>query len=139
MASRRGGARPAVAAAAAVYFAWVFGAGFALGVVRELWLAPRVGARTAQLLETPLMLGVVLIAARASVRRFAVPRRLGARLAVGLLALALLLGAEVALALGLRGLSPAEIVTARDPVAGTVYALALVLFAAMPALVRARP
>ncbi len=50
--------------AAAYYFAAVFGAGFVLGTVRVLWLAPQLGARAAELLETPIMLVVMLVAAR---------------------------------------------------------------------------
>ena len=34
---------------AAIYFGVVFGAGFALGPIRVLWLEPRVGARAAEL------------------------------------------------------------------------------------------
>jgi len=50
---------PATAGAAALeYVARVFGAGFVLGIVRELWVRPRVGVRAAELLELPLMLVV---------------------------------------------------------------------------------
>lgn len=38
--------------AAATYFGWVFGAGFLLGTIRVLWVVPRFGTRTAELLET---------------------------------------------------------------------------------------
>jgi hypothetical protein len=38
-----------VARWAAVYFAIVFGVGFALGPIRVLWLEPRIGVRTAGL------------------------------------------------------------------------------------------
>lgn len=36
---------------AAAYFSLVFGAGFVLSVVRTLWIVPRVGTRTAELLR----------------------------------------------------------------------------------------
>ena len=39
--------------AAVLYFALVFGAGFVLGPIRILWVAPRLGARVAELLEAP--------------------------------------------------------------------------------------
>ena len=42
--------------AGVVYFAVVFATGFALGTVRTLWLAPALGERRAELLETPFML-----------------------------------------------------------------------------------
>ena len=67
------------------------------------------------------------------VRRFGLAGHGRAAWQVGLLALALLLGAEVALAAGLRGLNPVQALFERDPVAGVAYALALLAFAAMPA------
>ncbi len=42
--------------AGVLYFAVVFGAGFILGPVRILWVAPRLGTRMAELLEMPIML-----------------------------------------------------------------------------------
>jgi len=42
--------------AAATYFALVFGAGFVLGFIRVGWAAPRLGMRTAELMEMPVML-----------------------------------------------------------------------------------
>ena len=118
--------------AGTVYFLWVFTAGFALGVVRELWLARWLGTRVAELAEMPVMLLVVLLAARWTVRRFALPMRMPVRLGVGLLAVGWLLLAEIMLVLGLRGLTLAEYLSGRDPVSGTAYALSLMLMAAMP-------
>ena len=119
--------------AALAYFGLVFGAGFALGVLRTLFVVPRVGARAAELLEMPLMLVVIVLAARWIVRHRAVAQRTRGAWIVGLLALLLLLGAELALAAGLRGLNPVQALFERDPVAGVAYALALLAFAAMPA------
>ena len=50
--------------AGVLYFALVFAAGFALGTMRTLWVMPRLGARTAELIEQPVMLGVSILAAR---------------------------------------------------------------------------
>jgi uncharacterized protein YqgC (DUF456 family) len=121
---------------ALVYFALTFGAGFALGTVRVLWLAPQVGARTAELVETPFMLVVSYFAARWVVRRFRVPPAAAARALVGLIALACLLAVEFTVVLWLRGLTVGEWIASRDPVSGAVYGLSLVLFASMPLLVR---
>lgn len=117
------------------YFALVFGAGFALGVLRVSLLVPRLGERISELSEMPLMLAVIVMAARFVIRRFAVPLALPARLGTGLLALALLLAAEVLLAVVLQERSLAEYVASRDPVSGGVYLAMLVLFALMPAFV----
>ena len=121
--------------AGALYFAVVFGAGFALGTVRVLWLVPRVGERTAELAETPLMLAVSLYAARWIVRRFVLPPVASTRLGVGLVALVLLLVMEFGFVLTLRGLTIRKYLSSLDPVSGTVYAISLALFALMPLLV----
>ena len=44
-----------------------------LGTVRTLWVVPRFGTRMAELMETPIMLVVTMVAARWIVRRLAVP------------------------------------------------------------------
>ena len=121
--------------AGALYFAIVFGAGFALGTIRVLLLVPRVGERTAELMESPIMLAVTVLAARWIVRRFAVPLAASQRLGIGLVALGFLLLAELAVVLSLRGLTVAEYLATRDAVAGTVYLILLALFALMPLLV----
>ena len=118
-----------------VYFALVFGAGFALGPIRILWLAPKVGVRTAELIESPIMIVVTWLAARWIIRRFAVPSLLSVRLGIGGFALFLLISAEVGVGIGLRGMSVSEIITARDPISGSVYFLSLALFGLMPTLV----
>lgn len=121
--------------AGVVYFAFVFGAGFILGPIRIVLIVPRVGERTAELLEAPLMLLVIIVAARWVVRRFKIPRLTINRLMVGLLALTLGLLFEFTLVLKLRGVTLTEYFRTRDPVSGTVYYLTLVLFAVMPLLV----
>ncbi|HEY4580868.1 MAG TPA: hypothetical protein VIG89_07505, partial [Candidatus Acidoferrales bacterium] len=124
--------------AGALYFATVFGAGFAFGTVRVLLVAPRVGERTAELVEAPLMVAASYFAARWIVRRFALPPAPLQRLAVGLIALVLMLAFEFGFVLQLRGLTIAEYFATRDPVSGTVYYLSLALFALFPLLLRRR-
>jgi len=114
------------------YFALVFGAGFVLGSVRVPFLVPRLGERTAELIETPFMLVVVLLAAMFVARRFALPAATSARLAVGFLALGLMLAAEVLLAVVIQDRSLGETIASRDPVSGSVFLAMLVLFALMP-------
>jgi hypothetical protein len=103
--------------AGVLYFALVFGAGFVLGPIRILWLVPRFGTRTAELMETPLMLAVIIVAARWVTRRLAPPSTSSKRLGVGLVALGLLLVAEFSVVLWLRGMTIREYLASRDPMA----------------------
>jgi membrane protease YdiL (CAAX protease family) len=122
--------------AALAYFAVVFGAGFVLGTLRVTLLVPKLGARSAELLEMPVMLLLIVLAARWIVRRFALPAAPGLRWRVGLIALGLLLAAELLLSVAIAGRSVGEYIASRDPVSGSVYLVMLALFAAMPALLR---
>jgi hypothetical protein len=79
------------------YFAMVFGAGFILGVLRVSFLVPRLGERLAELAEMPIMFVIILVSARSVTRRFAIPPSASARLGMGVLALGLLLTAELIL------------------------------------------
>jgi len=124
--------------AGVLYFALAFGAGFVLGPIRILWAAPRFGTRMAELMETPIMFVVTMVAAWWIVRRLAVPLTLPRRLGMGCIALGLLLVSEFTLVLWLRGLSIAEYLASRDPVSGTVYYVMLGVFAIMPLLVARR-
>lgn len=121
-----------------LYFVLVFGAGFVLGPVRMLLIVPRFGTRTAELMEMPIMLVVILVSARWIVRRLDVPSKSSSRLGMGSVAFGLLLVAELTLVLWLRGLSISEYLASRDPVSGTVYYVMLVVFAIMPILVARR-
>ncbi|GAB4383478.1 MAG: hypothetical protein Kow00121_45450 [Elainellaceae cyanobacterium] len=120
--------------AAMLYFALVFGAGFILGIIRVLWLVPYIGTRWAELLEMPIMLAVIILAARWTIRRWATPATKLSCFGIGLIALGLLLTTEFTLVLWLRGLSIPEYFATRDPVAGTAYFIMLGVFAVMPLL-----
>jgi len=124
--------------AGALYFAVVFGAGFVLGTIRTVWAVPRFGTRVAELMETPIMFVVTVLAARWIVRRLAVPGKAPSRLGMGCIGLGLMLVAEFTLVLWLRGLSISEYLASRDPVSGTVYYVMLGLFCIMPLLVPPR-
>jgi type IV secretory pathway TrbD component len=124
-----------IATRALVYFATVFGAGFVLGAVRTVFVAPRLGDRVAELAESPLMLLVVYLVARRLVRR---ESRLTTQMewrAVGWLALGLMLLSEFTVVLWIRGLSLSTYFANRDPVSGGVYLASLVVFATCPWLV----
>jgi type IV secretory pathway TrbD component len=124
--------------AGALYFALVFGAGFVLGPIRILWVVPRFGTRLAELIEMPIMLAIVIIAARWVVLRFAVPSTLSSRFGMGCIALLLLLVAEFGLVLWLRGLSIKEYFAGMDPVSGTAFLVMQGVFAIMPLSVARR-
>jgi MFS family permease len=114
--------------AAAIYFALVFGTGFVLGPLRVLWLVPRVGVRAAELIEIPLMLVAIVLAAGFVIRRFPkVPR-----IQTGLIAVCLLLAAEVCLGVALNDRSVTQVLFDRDPISGSAYYAALAAFAIMP-------
>jgi hypothetical protein len=113
------------------YFAWVFGAGFVLGVVRVTWLVPRIGERIAELAEMPLMFIVIVLTARWIVRRFALRTR-SVSLATGFAAVALLLLAELAFAAVLQARPLIDYIASRDPVSGSVYLALLLLMALLP-------
>ena len=121
--------------AGVLYFALVFGVGFALGTIRTQWVVPRLGTRMAELMETPIMFVITIVAARWIVRRLPVVPTRSSRLGIGCIALGLLLLAEFTLVLWVRGLSFREYLASRDPLAGTVYYVILVVFALMPLLV----
>ena len=127
--------RPDLTAALA-YAGLVFGAGFLLGTVRVLLVVPRLGVRSAELLEMPLMALVIVGAARLVVRRFQLPQGLAVRLPVGATALALMVGFEFLVAVGLQGRTVVQVISDRDPVSGPVYLALLLLFALMPSLLR---
>ena len=118
-----------------VYFLLVFGTGFVLGTVRVLLIVPLVGHRTAEHLEMPLMLIATVLAARWTIRRFPEPRTSASRLAIGGIALGFMLAGEMAVGIGLRGMTAAEVFLNKDPVSGAAYYVSLLLFAAMPWLV----
>lgn len=124
--------------AGALYFALAFAAGWVLGPIRELVVIPRFGRTVGHLVEAPLMLIVIVLAARWVVRRFAIGGR-GARAAVGLVALALLLSAELLGTRWLRGLAWAEYLAGFHSPAGLIALALFGLFAVMPVLVPPGP
>jgi hypothetical protein len=115
-----------------VYFAMVLGTGFALGIVRVPFLVPRIGERWAELMEMPIMAATIFFAAGYILRHFPESHLRGRALAVGLLALALAVCAEVGLAVLLQSQTLAEYLRSRDKVSGSVYLVMLAGFALMP-------
>lgn len=118
--------------ATGAYFSIVFGTGFVLGAIRVPFLVPAIGERYAELAEMPLMLVAIILAARFVLRRFRELDSAPRWAIVGAAALALLLAAELLLAVVLSGRSLASYLRARDPVSGSVYLVMLLVFATTP-------
>lgn len=117
--------------AGAVYLAVVLAAGFVLGGLRELLVAPLVGKTAAVLLELPLILAIAWVVCRAVVNNLSVAARPGPRLVMGATALILLLAAEMATAWWLLGRTPAEHLASYRSLpagAGLIAQLAFALF-----------
>jgi len=120
--------------AALMYFVFVLGTGFVLGVFRVPFLVPRMGERWAELVEMPIMAVVIFYSAGYILRRFPeinLPRE---SLLVGFLALGLSVCAELGLATVLQDQTLVEFIGSRDKVSGSVYLVVLVVFALMPRL-----
>ena len=114
----------------AAYAGLVFAAGFVLGTLRVLVLAPALGETGALLLELPVMLVISWLVARHLCARMSVPARLGPRLAMGGTAFLILMLLEVAIGILLFERGPSEAVAA---LAGPGLA-AQALFGLFPAL-----
>ena len=122
---------------ALLYFAITFSAGFVFGSFRMLFLVPRVGEVAAVLIEGPFILFVSFLIARWVLRCFAPTAGAGRRLSIGLIALALLLGAELLMSL-IRGMSPQEFVDSLFKTAGAIGLGGQVLFSLIPLLIGPR-
>jgi hypothetical protein len=121
--------------AGALYFLFMFGVGWVLGPVRELWAVPRFGRLTGVLLEAVIMLIAMAVSARWVIRQFNVGPTLGSTISVGLVALGILVPAELAGVALVRGLSLREYLASFMTIPGLVSLLMFLLFAAMPTLV----
>jgi predicted Abi (CAAX) family protease len=123
--------------AGAAYFAIVFAVGFALGTVRTLFLAPRLGEQLAVIIELPLILGASWLACGWVLRRWPVEPATGPRLTMGAAALALLILAEIALSLTAFDRSLADYFRNFTTLHGLIGLAGQIVFALMP-LLRAR-
>jgi hypothetical protein len=113
----------------------MFGVGWILGPIRELWAMPRFGRLTGVLLEAVIMLIAMAVSSRWVIRRFSVRRTFGSTISMGLVALGILVPAELAGVVWVRGLSLPEYLASFATAPGLVSLLMFLLFAAMPTLV----
>ena len=126
-----------VGRAAFVYWGIVFALGFVLGTIRTLWLAPKVGVLPATAIELPVMLAASWWVAGVLMRRFGINTN-GAALAMGALALALLMLAECTLAVVLVGQTPADWLANLHQPHALLGLAGQVVFALMPWLIARR-
>lgn len=115
-----------------VYFVLVFGTGFLLGSVRVPFIVPRIGERYAELAEMPLMFTAIFFASRYVLRKYGQKTETVGLIAMGAIALLLLVISELLLAVLLADRGVTEYVASRDKVSGSVYLAMLILYAAMP-------
>jgi hypothetical protein len=123
-----------IAAGALLYFAVVFSVAFMFGTVRVIWLEPQFGRATAEICEAPLLLITMAFASRWVPRVLHLRRDLKSLGLMGLGALALQQGADLAVGVYLRGITPAQQLANFATVAGLIYAALLIAFTAMPLL-----
>jgi len=121
---------------ALLYFALTFGAGFVFGAFRMFVLVPRVGEVAAVLIECPFILLVSFLVARWVLRRFAPDARAGRRFLMGLIAFAMLMGAELLMS-WLQGISPPQFAASLLRTAGAIGLAGQMLFALIPLFIRA--
>lgn len=91
-----------------LYFAAVFSIGFGFGVIRTLWLVPRLGELASVLTELPIILSLAWVISDRLITRLSVPPQWQIRLGMGAIAFTLLMLAEAALSFWLLGNSVTE-------------------------------
>jgi len=121
--------------AGVIYLLLVFAVGWILGPIRELWAVPHSWSHLGLLSEAVIMLIAMVVAARWVIRRFHVSRTLPATISMGIVAIGLLLPAEIVGIHWVRGRSVRDYLTGFLTAPGVVSLLMFLLFAAMPTLV----
>jgi hypothetical protein len=119
-------------AAGGAHFAAVFAVAFGLGTTRVLLIAPLIGPVGAVLLEAPVVLAVSWIVCGRFTRAFGVSAAARPRLIMGGAAFALLMTAELALAVLAFGRTPEQYLAAMLTLQGGIGLLAQIGFALIP-------
>lgn len=117
------------------YWAGIFALAFALGIVRTLWLAPRIGELPAVALEVPVILGASWFWARLLLR--VSPLSPARALAMGAAAFALLMASEIVLTQAFGGTIATWLVRMASP-AGALGLAGQIAFGLMPWLAARR-
>jgi hypothetical protein len=117
--------------AGALYAIIVFLIGFILGTIRVLLVVPRLGETAAVIIEAPIMLAASWFVCRWCVDRLDIRRSVPARSLMGLVALLVLMSAEVGLG-AVLGRSLVAQFAAYGSAAGAIGLAAQVVFATFP-------
>lgn len=120
--------------AGVLFFALVFLAGFALGMLREIILRAFIGPDAARLLELPVMIAISWFAARAVMHRFG-PFTRNAAFDIGLLAFLLLQLAEFVLGYWVLRITPLAWLASNFTLTGFLSLLAQATLIVLPAYV----
>ena len=121
--------------AGVIYFLLLFAIAWILGPIRELWAVPRFGRIAALVMEAVFMLIAMIVSSRWVMRRFEVHQTVASTIPMGLLALGILVPAEIVGVLWVRGSSLQEYLASFATAPGVISAVMFLLFAAMPSLV----
>jgi hypothetical protein len=127
---------PRAVKAGLLYCAVVFGAGFALGLVRSLWVVPLSGQIVAFFLQAPILLAIAWTACGWVTKRLEVSENFLERLMMGGVALAVLVVAEAAIGMIADGEALGVYFTSSGPSALLLGLLAQLAFAIFPILRR---
>ncbi len=125
-------------AAGIVYFALVLVAGFVLGTIRVLFIAPQLGAVLAVLIELPIMLAVSWMACKFALTYFGIGNAIQVRFTVAIVAFVLLIGAEFALASAIFGRSPASYLADYLTLHGALGLIGQIAFGIIPLIQTSR-
>lgn len=125
-------ARTQAIKAGVLYFAGVFAAGFALGVLRTLILSPWAGETLAVVIELPFILAFSWVLCARATARLGVSRLRADRAVMGITAFICLLLAEFCLWQLIYGGPPINFFTRYSTFAGLLGLAGQVVFAAFP-------
>ena len=120
--------------AGAAYFAVVFALGFVLGAIRVLWLVPMIGETAAVVAEQSVMLTASWLVAHWLVRRYDFARA-RERLVMGACAFAMLMMAELLLAVSLFGQTPGQWLNGVVTMPGPIGLAGQMMFGLIPLVV----
>lgn len=123
---------PSAIRAGVFYFAIVFAAGFALGALRVTFIIPLIGELSAVALELPAIVFISWYVCRWLVGQLSVPAMASQRAAMGVLAFALLMLAELGLSVLVFGRSGAEYLAHLQTASGLLGLAGQIVFAFIP-------